>query len=410
MGFFDERTADVPENIDAIVEIDIKSEVDPGKVGLNAGDIDEVWGKTVQFYRSGMHPAIVLCIRKQGQVILHRSIGHARGNGPGDESVEKELVHPQTPVCVFSASKSISAMLVHLLHEQGLLSIHDTVAKHIPEFGQNGKEKITIEMVLSHRSGVRSFPDDIMNEKIFDHDFLLKELCKQPLNRAYVDASAYHATTGGYILAEIVKRASGKDMKQLLREHITGPLGFDVMDYGSSNPGLVAKNYATGREAVFPVTNVVSYAIGGTFEKAVELSDRPEFYRVISPSANIVATADEMSQFFQLLLNGGELNGVRVFSRETVKRATRETGNVLIDRSLLIPMRYSAGMMLGNRPFGMFGPDSYESFGHLGLINILCWADRKRQLSVALLNTGKPLFSGHLIDFANLLSSINSRL
>ena len=92
-----------------------------------------IWGAVERLYRSRMHPAIQLCIRRHGEVILDRSIGHARGNSPGDSSdTPKVLATPDTPFNIFSASKAITATVIHLLDQQGYLHVDDPVTEYIP--------------------------------------------------------------------------------------------------------------------------------------------------------------------------------------------------------------------------------------------------------------------------------------
>ena len=111
--------------------------------------------------------------------------------------------------------------------------------------------------------------------------------------------------------------------------------------------------------------------------------------------------------FFQLLLDGGERRGVRVFEPLTVRRATLEAGKMRIDSTMvLLPMRYSAGLMLGASPFGMFGPDSERAFGHWGFIKSFSWADPARDISASILNTGKPFLGPHLVAHVQLLTLI----
>ena len=57
-------------------------EVDPRSVGVRAQDVEAIWSAVVGFYEAGLHPALGLCIRRRGEVILDRAIGHARGNSP----------------------------------------------------------------------------------------------------------------------------------------------------------------------------------------------------------------------------------------------------------------------------------------------------------------------------------------
>jgi len=127
----------------------------------------------------------------------------------------------------------------------------------------------------------------------------------------------------------------------------------------------------------------------------------------VIPAGNGVGTADECCRFFQCLLNGGELGGVRVFQPLTVRRAIAEVGKPELDRSLMIPLRYSAGMMLGASPFGMYGPDTSRAYGHLGFANNFVWADPERAISVALLTTGKLLVGLHAPYLVALLCSIS---
>ena len=98
---------------------------------------------------------------------------------------------------------------------------------------------------------------------------------------------------------------------------------------------------------------------------------------------------------------------MRVFDPLTVKRAVMEAGSgPELDRTLMLPMRYSMGMMLGSKPVGLMGPSTEQAFGHLGFVNVLCWADPERELSAALLTTGKPLVGPHYLPWFRVLWEI----
>src|SRR3954451_17694747 len=141
------RRIQVPRDLKAITTIG--TEHDPGAVGLDDHAIDRIWTSARDLYRSGVHPAVQLCVRRDGVVVLDRAIGHALGTGPADgKDAEKVLATPDTPFCVFSASKAIAAMVVHKLHEQGAVSIEDRVGDHIPEYACHGKDETTIAHVL----------------------------------------------------------------------------------------------------------------------------------------------------------------------------------------------------------------------------------------------------------------------
>src|ERR1700760_4366009 len=106
----------------------VGEEADPAAAGLEQRTVEGIWSAARALYRSGVHPALTLCVRRNGHVVLNRAIGHARGNGPEDSrDADKQLATPDTPFCVFSTSKAITAMVVHLLHERGALDIADRV-------------------------------------------------------------------------------------------------------------------------------------------------------------------------------------------------------------------------------------------------------------------------------------------
>jgi CubicO group peptidase (beta-lactamase class C family) len=125
----------------------------------------------------------------------------------------------------------------------------------------------------------------------------------------------------------------------------------------------------------------------------------------ILPSGNAMATANELSAFFQCLLDEGELGGVRVFDPRTVHRATSEQSIWELDLTLGVPLRYGLGFMLGG-PVSVFGWDTPSAFGHLGLSNIIGWADPRRRLAVGLVNSGKPVVSVHVVRLVQLLVRI----
>lgn len=404
------RTISVPHDLEAVTTRDRVAEVEPREVGMTREGVLAIWAGVERYYRTGMHPAISVCIRRRGKVVLKRAIGHARGNGPLDgPCAERVLVTPDTPICQFSASKAITAMLVHHLEQRGLIHLMDPVSWYIPEFAAHGKGDVTIFHVLSHQSGFPQVPADTDVNLLFDNDRIIELLCAlKPKHRGGHDLS-YHAITGGFILGELVRRVTGKTIRDYLHETFRVPLGFKYFDYGLADEsfGELAVNYRTGLPVPFPVTKFIVRALGRSWSEVVRLSNDPRFYRAVIPSANIVATADEMSQFFQLLLNGGELHGTHVFDPLTVRRATLEAGKMRIDSTMvLLPMRYSAGLMLGASPFGMFGPHTDRAFGHWGFINSFSWADPDRDIAASVLNTGKPFFGPHLVQHFELLGLI----
>jgi len=136
------------------------------------------------------------------------------------------------------------------------------------------------------------------------------------------------------------------------------------------------------------------------------VSNDPRFQEAVIPAGNLCGTSEEMGRFFQMMLNGGTWNGRRICSESTVVGAIQAYGSMQIDRTMMIPMRFSAGFMLGADPVGMWGQHSSEAFGHVGLINKWCWADPARDISVSLINTGIPIVGHHLPALAGFVRQV----
>jgi len=403
-------SADVPSDLAAVTTIARDEEQAPSSVGMTRAGVEAIWRATERLYATGMHPGISLVIRRHGKVVLKRAIGHARGNGPGDKRETPVPMTPDTPVCIFSASKAMAAMPVHLLSQHKELSLLDPVSHYLPEFGQNGKRDITIYQLLCHKAGIPSIPTEGLDvaELLLDREETLRLICGAAPDKPG-HHHAYHALSAGFVVAALVERVSGRSFRGYFREHISGPLGLASLDFGARGPVLrkLARNYVAGFKLGGPVDVYLKRAIGTGLEHAVALSNDPRFYRAVIPAGNGVCTADDCSKFFQCLLDGGQFDGVRVFDPLTVRRAVAEVGKPEIDRSLLVPLRYSAGMMLGASPWGLYGPDTSKAFGHLGFANIVAWADRERDISVALLNTGKLVAGVHMPWLLALLGAIS---
>jgi len=303
----------------------------------------------------------------------------------------------------------VTAMMVHLLDQRNLIRLDDPVCEYMPEFARCGKEWITIRHVLTHRAGIPNLPPEVMRlERLDDLEQVMDILCDaEPVARAGRQL-AYHAVTGGFILGDLVHRVTGQTIRELLDDVIRRPLGFRWLSYGvqPDDVSRVATNYVTGPPVLPPFSALFRRALGVGFQEAVEMSNDPRFLTGLVPSANVVATADEFSRFFQLLLNGGTLDGVHVFDARTVRRATAEQSYLQIDFTLGLPFRYGMGFMLGAEWFSLYGPDTPNAFGHLGFTNVICWADPDRDVAAALLTNGKPFIYPELYYLYDVLRQI----
>lgn len=388
----------------------IGTEVPPRDVGVYPASVARIWQAVENLYRSGMHPAMQLCVRRHGQVLIDRAIGHARGNGPHDAiDTPKVAATPSTPFTIFSAAKAVTAMMIHLLDQRDQIRLDDPVCEYIPEFAIGAKQWITIRHVLIHRAGLPNLPREAIDlDRLDDPAGIVRTLCEARQVWRPGRQLAYHAFTGGFILGEVVRRVTGKTIRALLDEEIRRPLGFRWLGYGvaPADLGRVALNYFTGPPALPPFSTILRRALGVEYHEVPAISNDARFLTGIVPSGNIVATANELSRFYQLLLDGGTLDGVRVFDPRTVRRAVAEHSYLEFDLTLGLPFRYGMGFMLGADWFSLYGPDTRYAFGHLGFTNILSWADPERRVAAALLTSGKPLVYPQLYYAFDMLRQI----
>ena len=389
-------------------------EVEPASVGLAPQAVEAIWSAVVDFYKTGFHPALGLCIRRRGEVILDRTIGHARGNAPGD-SPGTELIQatPRTLFNFFSGSKSVTAMLVHLLAQRELLHVDEPVATFIPEFGRHRKDRITIRDLLTHRAGIPVAPTEAADLEMLQDPSLILEMIYD-LRPSYRPGTvpAYHAVTSGFVFAELIQRVTGADIRAFLDEEIAKPLGMTHFNYGLPDARLheAALDACTGPKLIWPLKDIFQRSLGVSVEALIELSNDPRFRTGVIPSGNLFGTPNDICRFFELLVSGGELDGLRIFSESTVRRATAPQTPGQLDRMIFLPISYSMGFMLGTEPLGLYGFRCGRAFGHVGLSNVLAWADPERDISVALMNSGKPLFALDTAYWPEVVRRISTRI
>ena len=389
-------------------------EVDPRKVGLAKEDVDAIWRSVVRCYRGRLYPAISVCVRRRGEIVLDRTIGHVSGNAPEDP-VDAPLVQatPKSLFNFFSGSKAITAMLVHLCHERELLHVDEPVATFLPEFGHKRKHRITIRDVLNHRAGIPLVPSDALDlDLLTKPEEILRAICDLEPISSPGGSPAYHALTGGFVLAAVIERVTGKDIRRFITDEIRAPLGFDALNYGVPPERLpeVAVEAFTGPMPFGPHKFLIERALGFGMPELVAKANDPRYRTSVVPAGNIIATAEEVSRFFEILNNGGSLNGKHVFSARTIKRAVRPEVVGEFDRVLMMPVPYSMGFMLGGELYGFYGPNAPKAFGHLGFTNVLGWADPERDIACAVMTSGKPLISTRMLLWMDIMRTIATRI
>lgn len=400
----------VPSDLDAVTTIGPE---DAGS--LDPAAIERIWEAARHWYRAGMQPAIQLCLRHNGTVVLNRAIGHAWGNGPDDPAdADRVPVSTSTPFCVYSAAKAISTTVVHMLVERGAFSLDDRVCDYLPSYTGHGKERTTIRHVMTHSAGVPFATGPRADvRRVNDSDYTRARLSEfKPIHRPGL-VHIYHGVTWGPLVREIVSAATGRNIREILATEILDPLGFRWTNYGvaEADVPLVAPSYVTGKPLPAPIAAALRTALGGTMTQIIPFSNTPVFLTSVVPSSSTVSTADELSRFAEILRRGGELDGVRVMRPDTLAAAVRPCRRLRPDVATgLAPIRWGTGFMLGSKRFGPFGADAAAAFGHTGLTNVAIWADPARGLAAGLISSGKPGRHPEAGRFTALLNQITAQI
>ena len=400
----------VPSDLDAVTTIGPED-----ASGLDPAAIDRIWEAARHWYRAGMQPAIQLCLRHNGTVVLNRAIGHAWGNGPDDPAdADRVAVSTSTPFCVYSAAKAISTTVVHMLVEREAFSLDDRVCDYLPSYTGHGKERTTIRHVMTHSAGVPFATGPRADvRRVNDSDYTRARLSEfKPIHRPGL-VHIYHGVTWGPLVREIVSAATGRNIREILATEILDPLGFRWTNYGvaEADVPLVAPSYVTGKPLPAPIAAALRTALGGTMTQIIPFSNTPVFLTSVVPSSSTVSTADELSRFAEILRRGGELDGVRVMRPDTLAAAVRPCRRLRPDVATgLAPIRWGTGFMLGSKRFGPFGADAAAAFGHTGLTNVAIWADPARGLAAGLISSGKPGRHPEAGRFTALLNQITAQI
>ncbi|HLR17722.1 MAG TPA: serine hydrolase domain-containing protein [Alcanivoracaceae bacterium] len=368
---------------------------------LSTNGKEQIWKAQRRLYATGMHPAISVHLHHRGQPVYHRALGFK-------DAKKQQPINLNTPICLFSASKAVTSILIHHLMTEGALDVNKPVAHYLPDYGQNGKHRTTIEHLLTHRAGVARPPKDAPIETLFQHEEILRRLYEAEPSKPGRE-QAYHAVTAGFILGEIITTVTGKSLNDYLTEVIRAPMGMTYFHYGmpAGTERTAAENVATGLPSML-FNRFLYHAVGTGLETVVDISNSDDYKRIVVPAGNLYATAEETSRFFNMLLANGRDGDKQILAPETVHRATRPTGKgTRLDRSLYLPLEFSSGFMLGKEVLSLYGPGTEDAFGHLGFLSIYGWADPQRELAGAILTTGKGMLGASLPFLFALQMKIN---
>lgn len=290
-----------------------------------------------------------------------------------------------TIVNVFSATKGAVALCAHALAERRALDVDAPVAAAWPEFGAAGKGRVLVAQLLDHSAGLPALRAEPKEGALYDWQAMTAALAAEEPFWEPGARHGYHAVTFGFLVGEVIRRASGQRVGAFLREAVAGPLGLDFhIGTGAEHDGRIAEVPPT-----IASPNGLGGAFGASFRDPASLTSmaftRPRDLvtpglvntararRAEIPALNGHANARALARMYGALANGGALAGTaRVLSPEAVEAALAERSAGL-DAVLLAESRFSLGFMLPSalRPFGR-GP---RTLGHPGAGGALGFAD-----------------------------------
>lgn len=324
-----------------------------------------------------------VCAYRDGKVLVDAWTGRM---GPHDD----RPVQPDTLFSSFSTTKGVAAAALHILADRGLIDYEAPVAKYWPEFAQNGKERITVAQAMSHQAGLHAVPVPLTADFVCDWDAGLRWIAEGTPAWEPGTATGYHALSYAWIVGGIVQGASGRHIKDVIREDIAEPLGIaDQLFVGI--PDGVEDRLATLGAMERPTNSpALQLPADADFFKAMPVQqtftyNEMRIRKACIPSANGHFSARALARMYGTFANGGEIDGVRLVSKERIPQMYRCMTDGP-DRVIFgIPLRKGIGFFLGGTVQGVSDAMGSRTtvFGHPGAGGSVAFADPEVGLSIA---------------------------
>lgn len=262
-----------------------------------------------------------------------------------------------TIVNFWSCTKTLTALAALIVVDRGLLDPYATVASYWPEFAANGKDHIEVRHLLSHTSGVSGWQTPFGVDDMYDWSTATAHLAAQPPWWQPGTASGYHAMNYGHLIGELVRRSTGRALKEFVRDEIAVPLQADVQIGArpDDRPRIAEltppppRNLGLDRlPADHPAVKTFAAFPPGASGAAV--AETPDWRAADIGGANGHGNARGLVRALSPISLGGKANGASVLSAETIDLIFDEQSNGK-DQVLLVPLRFGIG-------FGLPSPES----------------------------------------------------
>jgi len=335
-----------------------------------------------------LHLGAQVCVSRAGEIVEEIAAGDTSSSSRAVDSP----AHPMTPNSIalwMSSGKPVTAAAILQLVEHGELELSDPVAHYLPTFATHGKESITAWHLLTHTAGIRTarfkFPSD-------DWDTIIAAICDARPEWEAGEQGGYHTQTTWFLLGELVRLIDGRTIDQYVREEIFLPLGMN--DSWLGMPPEVFNGYEEVGK-IFAMPNTATGTPQPAPMTSYDWSTRPR------PGGNCMGPIRELVYFYEMLLGGGQRNGVRILSQESVAQMTHRQRANMHDHTFKQTVDWGLGLAINSAhhaPGGAwhripynYGPHaSPDTYGHGGAQSSIGFADPKHQLAVGIVFNGMP--------------------
>jgi CubicO group peptidase (beta-lactamase class C family) len=325
---------------------------------------------------SGEELGATFSVVKDGETIIDLY------GGVRDET-KSEALSPDDLFNVWSTTKGLCALCLAMAVDRGLIDYTMPVSHYWPEYGVEGKARITVETLLSHRGGITGFYTPATVEDIADlRAYAARIVAQAPLYEPE-GQSAYNANILGLWVNELLLRTDGRSVAQFFHEEVALPLDVDVWialpnEHHHRRVPMAAPWAQMAGQMPLPTDPVVLASMSNPRVNPL-LCNEPDWMSRGGGSADGSANARGLARIYGALAQGGEIDSVRLLSPAALANATRERHGGK-DIVFTIYTRWAAGFLLNNR--GMYGPNA-SAFGHTGLGGSFAFADPETGVGMA---------------------------
>ena len=283
-----------------------------------------------------------------------------------------------------SVTMGLWAVCVHLLVDGGVIDLDASMATYWPEFAQAGKAAITVRQTLGHNDGV-IFNDAAPDNAWLDWQQMTAAIAAQEPAWPPGTQGAYNSHNYGYLIGAPIRRVSGRTPGDFFREELAEPLGVDYhIGLAEADLARVTDLNPNPKSTTLNAFKDPTTNLARAWHTLPKDGDPPPFnridYRVKEfPSGNGHGNARAVARIFAALARGGEIDGVRLWSEDAVRRMRElqwESDCGMTHR----PFRMGLGLFLNSPPLQAMGPNR-GAFGHMGAGGAFGFADPQRRLA-----------------------------